>query len=256
MRPCLALVLVLVSFAAHGDSSVGTLGAPRDPWPPDRPGPTHGTPASCRWDNAPHWRAAREAVKISPDRRLVDFSRRHLLLGGETHHARNQPRSVVFDRATRARVLTIAGDPDALVENAAGLVFATLHHGAAGRSPTLEFRDAHATAARWKVPWRGRRNTRRHSTTTLFWGDQLIIAHFQTTAGGADLLAVDVQTGATRWLADPEHRKAAYSEYFNGVTLERRGEAVVMRGYEAAGCFVRTFDLATGKLVSSTINRD
>lgn len=48
----------------------------------------------------------------------------------------------------------------------------------------------------------------------------------------------------------------AHSEYFNDVALEARGATVIMRGFEAAGCYVQRFDLASGRRLSSVMKRN
>jgi hypothetical protein len=89
------------------------------------------------------------------------------------------------------------------------------------------------------------------SAATLVAGDLLVVGVFNRIATGSALLAFDLASGKLRWGADVEQLNVGHSKYFNDVTLELRGETVVMRGYEAAGCYRQTFDLKTGKRLSA-----
>ena len=45
----------------------------------------------------------------------------------------------------------------------------------------------------------------------------------------------------------------AHSKYWNDVSVEQLGQSVVLRGFEAGGCYVQTFDIATGKRFSAIL---
>jgi hypothetical protein len=84
-------------------------------------------------------------------------------------------------------------------------------------------------------------------------GDLVVAATFHRSASGSRLLALDLSTGALRWRAEVEQLNVPHSKYWNDVTLERRGATIVMRGWEAGGCYVQRFDLATGRRLSSSL---
>jgi hypothetical protein len=104
---------------------------------------------------------------------------------------------------------------------------------------------------RWGVPVPAWHN----AAVALVAGDLLVVGLFHRIATGSDLIAVDVKTGALRWKADVVQMQVAHSKYWNDVALDLDGGRVVMRGYEAAGCYEQTFDLATGRRISSRMGR-
>ncbi len=89
----------------------------------------------------------------------------------------------------------------------------------------------------------------------LLADDALVIAVFDRISSGAALFSVDARTGAVRWTAADVGISVSHSEYWNDVSLERRGGAVVIHGTEAGGCYVQAFDLATGKRLASRIKQ-
>jgi hypothetical protein len=96
-----------------------------------------------------------------------------------------------------------------------------------------------------------RPNPRGDSAAALVAGDLLLVSVFHRIATGSSLQAFDLATGKLRWSAEVEQLNVGHSKYFNDVTLELRGETIVMRGYEAAGCYRQTFELKTGKRLSA-----
>jgi hypothetical protein len=92
-----------------------------------------------------------------------------------------------------------------------------------------------------------------HDAATLLSGKLLIVSLFHRMASGASLYALDAETGKQRWHADVVQLNVPHSKYFNDVTLEQHGDTVVMRGYEAGGCYRQTFELATGKRLTAEI---
>jgi hypothetical protein len=242
MRPWLLLALLAAATPARGDSSVASAPDPK---------------TRCHFDDGPHWRARRSLDGF----RLGDFDHGHLAHATPHHlllsHIRGEghpARTLILDRATRAAVLRFDGGSHALVEDAAGTVIGTLRHESDDQRGMLTFRDAKSGATRWTVAPRAGRALGEAASTVLA-GDLLILAHFHRHSTGAGLFAFDVRTGATRWIGDPEQVGASHSEYFNDVAIERRGDTIVMRGWEASGCYVQTFDLATGKRLSSHMKR-
>jgi len=94
------------------------------------------------------------------------------------------------------------------------------------------------------------------STTARVVGDMLIVTWFHRIATGSRLAAFDLATGKIRWQADVEQLNVDHSKYFNDVDVvvtdvgdQLPAGFVELRGYEAGGCYVQTFDLATGKRV-------
>jgi hypothetical protein len=77
-------------------------------------------------------------------------------------------------------------------------------------------------------------------------GCTAFIAMFDRIATGSALVKANLCTGALVWKADVKQLNVAHSKYFNDVSLERRGNDLVMRGIEAGGCYEQTFDAATG----------
>jgi hypothetical protein len=47
----------------------------------------------------------------------------------------------------------------------------------------------------------------------------------------------------------------AHSKYFNDVTVEKRGDEILLHGLEAAGCYEQAFDAATGARKRSTFSK-
>jgi hypothetical protein len=85
------------------------------------------------------------------------------------------------------------------------------------------------------------------TATTLVVGDKLIVAFYHRIASGASLSAYDINTGALKWKADVHQLNVSHSKYWNDVSLELRYPTVVMRGFEAGGCYEQVFDVATGR---------
>lgn len=235
----IALLLALVvSSAARADTSVAPDGAA-------------APPARCTYEDGPFWRAYQaltddDRKKLLPYEEYRDASARYLLGSRSTA----SPRSTrVLDKRTHRVVRTFDVHALGLVEDRAGALVGVL---------TLDRRqialiDAGTGKPRWRVT--APAGVRDESFSALVDGDRLILANYHRYATGASLTALDLGSGALRWSADVEQMNVGHSEYFNDVALEARGATVVMRGYEAAGCYVQSFDLASGRRLSSVMQR-
>lgn len=237
IRTALLLLALGLSSTARADTSVAADGA-------------IAPPARCTYEDGPFWRGyqaltADDRNKVAPYDEYRDASARYLLYSRSI-----TPRYThVLDKRTHAVVRTFDVQAVALVEDRAGALVGVL---------TLERRqlaliDATSGQRRWRVA--APPAVRDESFSALVDGDRLILANYHRYATGATLFALDLGSGALHWTADVEQMNVAHSEYFNDVALERRGAAVVMRGFEAAGCYVQSFDLASGRRLSSVMQR-
>jgi hypothetical protein len=243
MRLALTLTFTLTVGLAHADTSIA-------PAAPD------AELAKCTGTDGPYrndWQSA-EVKKLTPLglHLKVAAGKRHLLYA--TSHFDKPKRAVVVERTSGKTVATVAGEEDvALVEDDGGKLVGVLALHDTHPAPRHLQLYAPSGEPRWKMQpllegWSD-------SAATLVAGDLLVIAHFHRIATGSGLTALDLKTGTTRWKADVQQLMVSHSKYFNDVTLERRGDTLVMRGFEAAGCYVQTFDLATGKRLSSSIKK-
>lgn len=154
-------------------------------------------------------------------------------------------KSVVLDAATGVVELTVPADAAGLAEDGAGVMFGVLQ---AGRE--LVFWDA-AGKRRWSVLGEPRFDSAR----AVVVGDLLVVALFRRIASGSSLIALDLRTGARRWRADVLQFEGTHSKYWNDVSVSVSAGVVTLRGVEAGGCYVQTFDLATGRRLSATLSR-
>jgi hypothetical protein len=235
----LSLLLTLVT-AARADTSIATTAPDFDP-------------KKCSMSDAPY---QRDLVRIAelklPARQGLYMKqaagRLHALYA--TSFIESKPRAVAYDLRTRKEVATVDTDQAALVENTAGDLVGILtfrHVDPAPRHLMLWADGKEQWLAQPLVETWG------DSATTLVSGDLLVVAFYHRIATGSSLMAFDLKTGAIRWKADVVQMMVGHSKYFNDVSLDLRGTTIVMRGFEAAGCYVQTFDAATGKRLSSSL---
>jgi outer membrane protein assembly factor BamB len=236
------LFAVLLAHGAYADSSVtGT-----DPKLAPR----------CSFEDGPHWKRraavmndARQAI-MGPYGHFQDGNAKHLLFSGDQRlpHA-----SSVLDAKTWQPLFSANTPAAALAADESGKLFGLVKL-ARWSSGTTEIAliDHVSGKQRWSVHGLHRGDD---AGNALVVGDQLILSTFHHHSTGSRLVSVDLKTGTPRWIAEVEQVNASHSEYFNDVALERRGNTIVMRGYEASGCYVQTFDLETGQRLSSHMRR-
>ena len=234
------LFALAVASTAHADTSVAADAAA-------------APPARCTYEDGPFWRAYHaltddEHRKLAPFDELRDVSAHYLLYAWALKPS-DVRGSRVLDRRTHALVRAFDLGVEALVEDRAGALLGVL----ALQRGQLVLIDARTSKPRWRVA--APAGVRDESFRALVDGDRLILANYHRYATGSTLFALDLGSGALRWTAEVEQMNVAHSEYFNDVALERRGATVVMRGFEAAGCYVQTFDLASGRRLSSAMQR-
>jgi hypothetical protein len=123
-------------------------------------------------------------------------------------------------------------------------------------APELQLLTIDARRHRMTVRNLGWRRDLEVGLPTTAWGDEavgvvagdvLIVAVFGRISSGSSLFAVDLRSGKLRWSADVVQLNVEHSEYWNDVTVERRGDEIVLRGVEAGGCYVQAFDLSSGR---------
>jgi len=200
------------------------------------------------WDNA-------LAKKLTPaGMHLSQAAGKQHLLFSTGAWRKHDERSVVLNRDGKT-ITTLPGEPDAaLVEDEGGKLVGVLAlHDVYPAPRHLQLYSPRAEP-QWKM--QPLLDGMSDSATVLLAGDLLIVAHFHRIATGSGLIALDRNTGTPRWKADVEQMMIAHSKYWNDVSLERRGDVIVMRGYEAGGCYLQTFDLKTGKRLSATLPPD
>lgn len=235
-RLAIALLLLPTGIAA-ADTSIAIAPAPSL----DR----------CNWEQGPYWRAWHsigddERRKLDIDLRAAGS--RHLLVTQQIKPVEMRG-SRVLDRETHAVVRVFEQFAFGLVEDRDGALVGVIEF----QGGQLSLIEAAGGRRRWRVP--APAAVRSESFSTLVDGGRLILANHHRYATGASLVALDLRTGALLWSADVEQMNVAHSEYFNDVALELRGGTVVMRGYEAAGCYLQTFDAASGRRLSSQMAR-
>jgi outer membrane protein assembly factor BamB len=114
----------------------------------------------------------------------------------------------------------------------------------------LSFYDAATAARRWTTViddlWGD-------SAAAVVDGSSVIVTTFHRIATGSQLYRLDLSTGRVEWKADVEQLNVGHSKYFNDVVVSIEYGNVTLNGYEALGCYIQTFDPATGKRRSSKI---
>ena len=214
------LVILALASVAHADSSIGTLTGDFDA-------------KRCTMNDAPYrhdWDSATVKRLQPKGLYLKQAAGRHHLLFANSF-SDQPPRAVAVDVRRGRIVASIAERDVTLVENEAGELVELLQ---IRRLDPSGFAD---------------------SAVTLAAGDTIVVALFHRIATGAALVALDRKSHAIKWKADVAQMNVPHSKYFNDVSLERHGDVLVMRGYEAAGCYQQTFALATGQRLSSTLHR-
>jgi hypothetical protein len=95
--------------------------------------------------------------------------------------------------------------------------------------------------------WRARvQGLRGDAAYALLDAGRLYVAPFQPLSGGAELYALDWQSGALVWRGDVRELNAPHEEYSHDVRLSLAGGNLVFEGVEGAGCTLQLFDRASG----------
>jgi PQQ-like domain len=237
MRGLMVLGVLALPLVAGADASLGADAFER---------------GICDYEKGPFQAGRRDpAFKQMGERLQLSFAQatehRVLFNRGWGLH---QLHSVVIDRASGREAARVADEAVALVEDAAGRLAALLAVDADRRE--LRLLDPATGAVRWHL---GQSNRGEDGAAAILDGSQLIIATWSRFATGSRLFAVDFATGAPRWTADVEQLHVAHSEYFNDVVLGLDRGVIALRGLEASGCYLQTFDAATGHRRSSQIKK-
>ncbi len=236
MRALALVALVVAPWAASADTSVTA------------PPPPAGQPLVCGAERGPYWAQASDPAiqKLGEKLKLyfAQSSPRRLLFTSSMW--RREHGAAVLDAKSHDVIARVDDNAVALVEDSAGRLVGLLAVDAdAGE---LRLVDPATGRARWRTSQKGYRDD---SAIAIVDGGQLIVATWHRIATGSRLLALDLATGAERWHADVEQLQVAHSKYYNDVTLELASGILTLRGFEAAGCYIQTFDAATGKRLSS-----
>jgi hypothetical protein len=86
------------------------------------------------------------------------------------------------------------------------------------------------------------------TATTVEHDNSLIIALYFRHYPGSRLLRIDARNGAIQWIADVERNTMLVGkDYRNVVTLEVRGQNILLREAEDGQCSFQIFDLQSGK---------
>jgi outer membrane protein assembly factor BamB len=229
------LILMMMVGTAYADSTISS-----------------DTPAlKCSFEDGPHWKKRATLMRdprlknIAPFSNFVHAGGKDLLFehDGKSALVTAADMHVIWEWPHRLTALAVEGDRlrgEVRIERSKG------------GTTAISFYEPISYKRRWQVEGL---HHGEDSAATLVDGDHLILATFHRIATGSQLVSVDIKTGTRRWTADVEQVNAAHSEYFNDVSLEKRGSTVVMRGFEASGCYAQVFDLATGKRLSSQMRR-
>lgn len=211
-------------------------------------------PAQCTHEHAPYWRDSRSEalIRLAPKGLYLKQAagRRHLLFSTSFGTPK---RSVVIERESGKTVVTLPFQDTALVEDPSGKLLYVLVLEEMGPGKRRLQLYTPAGTPRWQqAPGLEEFGD---SASVLVADDLLIVAHFHRIATGSHLHAFDLQTGAPRWQADVQQLRIAHSKYWNDVSIERAGSTLVLRGLEAGGCHLQTFELTTGRRLSSQIHQ-
>jgi hypothetical protein len=210
-------------------------------------------PGLCSREQVPYFRDSRaEPVKQLTPQGLYfkQGTARHLLFA--TSFGTPQ-RAAVLKRDGGKAVASAAAQDVAIVEDEAGKLLGLLLLGErSGGKRQLQLQTPQGEA-RWKVqPVIAGFGD---SASVVVAGDLLIVAHFHRIATGSSLTALELATGAIKWQADVQQLQVAHSKYWNDVELTRAGNILTLHGVEAAGCYVQTFDLMTGRRLSAKLQK-
>jgi outer membrane protein assembly factor BamB len=93
------------------------------------------------------------------------------------------------------------------------------------------------------------------SASTVLTDDALFVASYDHITTGAELVALDRATGATRWRGSIELLPISHSHYSNEVSLRLFSGAIVMRGLEEMQDYLELFDPGDGTRLYSTVRR-
>lgn len=228
----------------------GALRAQAEP----APSPPRLDPARCTHEHAPYWSDSRAAAitRLAPSGLYLKQAagRRHLLFS--TSYSKPK-RSVVVERESGKTVATLPLQDTALVEDESGKLLFVLGLEELGPGKRRLQLYTPTGEPRWKTA--PVLEEFGDSASVLVAGELLVVAHFQRIATGSTLHAFDLATGLPRWQADVQHLKVAHSKYWNDVSLERTGGTLTLRGLEAGGCYLQTFELATGRRLSAQLHQ-
>ncbi len=103
---------------------------------------------------------------------------------------------------------------------------------------------------KWSIP-----STGQIDAAAVADGRSLFVALYRRDSTGARLYRYNRASGALEWEAPVEQLNADHSVYWNDVRLELSDGKIVMRGEEAAGCYLQIFEAATGKRLSSRFGK-
>jgi hypothetical protein len=211
-------------------------------------------PTRCTYQDAPLFRDSQsdEVKRLTPTGLYLKQAagRRHLLF---TSAFGSPKRAVVRERGSGKTVATLPFLAAAIVEDDDGklLGILTLEEAGSGQSRLQLY--APSGAPRWKAP--PSLDGFGDNASALVVGELLIVAHFHRIATGSSLAALDLLSGKLRWKADVQQLEVDHSKYWTDVSLERQGQVLFLRGFEAAGCYLQTFDVATGQRRSSQLHK-
>jgi hypothetical protein len=229
--------LVAAAAIAHADAAV--------------PNDAVDGPLEC--SHAPGWptQAEREAAeKFSQEAAGYVFERR---IGGNYVYDAGfwsvPQHTLVLDATTGARKFFIQDGPSEIVLGKDGTIDGALVVGG-HRRRDISWYDQSGVDA--KPKWTDSIKDFYHDRAAIVVdGKSLIVATWAQIATGSRLFRIERATGRIEWEADVEQLVIGHSKYWNHVSLAMRGGRLVMRGDEAGGCYVETFDPATGKRLSS-----
>jgi hypothetical protein len=233
------IAALALASAAHADTSIAMPAAPAD-----------FDPKKCSMRDAPYYRVP-TADRALPSA-YAQMIYADLKQAGRNHYlytASSPRRSMAIDRRTKREVAAIPVENAALVEDERGELVGLLE---LRRDDRLSL-WVHGEQ-RWLSPPPSRKELfAADSATTLVAGKLLVVALYHRISTGAILTAFDLETGRFAWSAHVAQMHVSHSKYFNDVSLSRGGDVIFLRGYEAVGCYEQTFDLASGRRLSSTI---
>jgi len=210
-------------------------------------------PSLCSREKVPYFRDSQsDLVKqlTPPGLYFKQGSPHHLLFATSFG---TQKRASVLSRDGGKVEASVAAQDVAIVEDEAGKLLGVLLLGERdGGKRQLQLQTPQG-AARWKV--QPLIEGFGDSASVVVAGDLLIVAHFHRIATGSSLTAIELTTGAIKWQADVQQLQVAHSKYWNDVELSRAGNVLTLHGVEAAGCYVQTFDLTTGRRLSAKLQK-
>lgn len=85
---------------------------------------------------------------------------------------------------------------------------------------------------------------------TILWGNQLIVANYNSISTGSSLQCFDTYTKKKLWKADVLQMMVDHSKYYNKVTLSKYHNFILMEGNEAYGNYLQIFEMNTGKRIA------